>query len=392
MSPLDEAKYIYLDNNATTPCAPEVMAAMAPYFALEPGNPASGHSAGAAAAKAVEKARVEVAHAIGAQASCVVFTGGATEANNIAILGVGRAEPSRRKIVISAVEHKSVRLPAERLCREGYHLVQLSVEANGVVSVSSARQVIDEHTALVCVQLVNNETGVVQPVQDIAAIAHEKGALCHCDAAQALGKIRVDVDKMGVDLASFSGHKVYGPKGIGAFFVTRAVWRSHAPTLSWGGGQESGVRPGTVNVPGVVGFGEACRLAARLVDGDFERLATLRQNAESRLTLRIPGAWINGRGAGRVPGTISITTPGLPADMIVSNLGNVCVGEGAACNSGALEPSHVLLAMGLSRVEADCTIRISLGRYNDAEAVSTAVSRVIEVCEELRRRLADEPN
>jgi cysteine desulfurase len=388
---LDEAKYIYLDNNSTTPCASEVVAAMLPYFTLEHGNPASGHIAGSAAASAVERARSQVANAIAAETSCVFFTSGATEANNIAILGIGRAEPSRRKIVVSAVEHKSVLLPAEQLSREGYSVVTVPVERNGLVSLAAAREIVDGETALVSVQAVNNETGVVQPVREVAAIARARGALVHCDAAQALGKVAVNVEAMGVDLASFSAHKLYGPKGIGALFVTRAVRKTHSPTLSWGGGQERGVRPGTVNVPGVVGFGEACRLACVSALEDAKRIGEIREEAEKKLLLGVYGSWINGQEAPRVPGTISLTVPGLPADMVIANLEGVCVGEGAACNSGALEPSHVLLAMGLSRSDAESTIRLSIGRYNDEAGVRRGIKKVIHVCEELKKRLAAGP-
>jgi cysteine desulfurase len=384
---MSSARQVYLDYNSTTPCAPEVVSEMMPFFAHEYGNAASPHRAGRLASVAIARAREEVASAIGTESACIVFTSGATEANNLALFGMARGTSSRRKVVVSAIEHKSVLVPATMLVEEGCEVTVLPVDGNGVLALDEAERVIDDTTLVVVVQAANNETGVIQPVGVIASLAHAKGAFCHCDAAQAIGKMPVMVEQLDVDTASFSAHKVYGPKGVGALFVSSRPGRPALRPMLWGGGQEERLRAGTLNVPGIVGFGCACRLAGILLEEDVKRILRLRAMCEDELLRRLPGVWINARSVPRLPGTMSLTIPGIPADMLTANLPTVCIGDGAACNSGAPEPSHVLLAMNLSRSDAECTVRISLGRYTTESEVQAAVEEVTVVVRDLLTRI-----
>ncbi len=387
MSSVGSRMGVYLDYNSTTPCAPEVIAEMLPYFTEKYGNAASPHAAGHVASKAVAEAREHIARAIGTQSDCVIFTSGATESNNLALLGLAAGDDKRRKIVVSAVEHKSVLEPAARLSEIGYTVGVLPVDRNGVVDLVTARDLIDDDTLVVSLQGANNETGVLQPVRQIARLAHSCGALCHCDAVQMLGKIPVNVGELEVDLASLSGHKVYGPKGIGALFLANRSVRSALKPILSGGGQEFGLRPGTLNVPAIVGLGTACRIVCETLTSEMERVSALRQMLEERLLMSIAGATVNGKHMHRLPGTISLTIPDVPADMLIANLSTVCVSNGSACNSGAPEPSHVLLAMKLSRSEAECTVRISLGRYTAKSEIEIGGREIIDAASDLKARL-----
>jgi cysteine desulfurase len=377
----------YLDYNSTTPCAAEVIAEMLPYFDKEYGNAASPHGAGRVASAAVAQAREEVACAIGTNSRCVFFTSGATESNNLALLGVAKSDSHRRKIVVSAIEHKSVLEPCLRLFNEGYTIERMPVDRNGVVDLEVAASLIDDRTLIVSVQGANNETGVLQPIREITQLAHERGALCHCDAAQMLGKLPVRVEELEIDLASFSAHKTYGPKGIGALFLAEGKVRSILRPLLSGGGQESGIRPGTQNVPGIVGFGCAGRLLHGTLDAEMQRLSVLRHLCEKELLRCIPGSYVNGRNVPRLPSTISLTIPGVPADMLMANLPTVCISNGSACNAGSPEPSHVLLAMRLSRLDAECTVRISFGKYTSEADIVAACREMTAAARELRVKL-----
>lgn len=359
---------------------------MLPYFAEEYGNSTSPHEAGRAASNAIATARQQVADAAGAKHECIIFTGSATESNNIAILGVANARHHRLKIVVSAVEHKSVLEPAFHLRQHGYAVETISVDSNGVVDLHEAGKLIDDQTLIVSVQGANNETGVIQPIRQIVQLAHDRGTLCHCDAAQMLGKVPVNIEELGVDIASFSAHKTYGPKGIGALFVAPHIAGTISP-IFFGGHQERGLRPGTQNVPAIVGFGCACQVARDLVQSDAKRVSILREQLESKLLATIPESRVNASNAMRLPGTISLTIPGTPADMLIANLPTVCISNGSACNSGALEPSHVLLAMNLSRAEAESTLRISLGRYTTEKDVVTASREIADAACHLRTQL-----
>ena len=357
---------IYLDYNATTPCDPRVVEKMSPFFTEWYGNPANGlHIQGRRSARAVADARDQIAALIVARSGEIFFTAGATESNNLAILGLARAarRSTRRRIVTTAAEHKAVLLPCKKLADDGFEVVILPVDRNGRVDVEAARGAIDTGTLLVSVQAANNEIGTIQPVAEIAALAHEMGAFVHCDAAQAVGKIPVNVDDLGVDLLSVSAHKLYGPKGIGCLYVRGGTRAIALEPLAYGGGQENGLRSGTTNVPGAVGFGEACAIAQAELTDEMARLTALRDTLETALLAEIDGLRINARDADRLPNTSSLTFPGVDADALLLNMPKVMLGTGSACTSGAVEPSHVLTAIGLNRTESSSTIRLSLGRF-----------------------------
>lgn len=375
---MSSRKPIYLDYNATTPCAPEVVQAMLPFFSEDCANPASPHIMGREAASAVEIARGRIAHLIDCDPDEVVFSSGATESNNIVLLGVAYRHPARMKIVISAIEHKSVLEPGSWLAERGFTVVTLPVNGRGIVDLDAALSVIDDGTLLVSVQGANNETGSIQPLAEIAQIAHSHGVLMHSDLAQMLGKVPVSVRSLGVDCASFSGHKAYGPKGSGFLFAEKCWCLPKLGPICLGGGQENNLRPGTLNVPAIVGLGEACRLAARDLATEMVRISGLRNLLESRILGKVPGARVNGSIQSRLPGTTSLTFKGIAADLLIARLPRICVSNGAACSSGALAPSHVLLAMGLSRDDAESTVRISLGRFTTLEHVQEAAYAITE--------------
>jgi len=379
---------VYLDNNATTPCATEVVEGMLECFSSDYGNPSSSHIMGRRAMQRVEEARGHVADSIGADPSEIVFTSGATESNNLAMLGIpGGGDPSRKRILVSAVEHKSVLGPCGLLVQRGFVVEEVPVDSTGLVCVEAFQDRLGPDVLLVSIQAANNEVGTLQPMGTLAQVAHEVGALVHCDAAQSLGKTPFDVSESGVDMASLSGHKVYGPKGVGALFIKRGLAGSRVVPIMGGGGQESVLRPGTLNVPGIVGMGIACGLAQLRLNQDMAEIARLRNLLEERLLAAVPGARINGNRIGRLPGTSSITFPGVPADALIANVPEVCVSTGSACTSGAVAPSHVLLAMGLSRDDAECTIRIGVGRFTTEEDIKTAVNLLSSAALALRLRV-----
>ncbi len=378
---------VYLDNHATTPCDPLVVEAMLPYFADVYGNPSSSlHEAGRIAADTVEFSRAYVAALIGARRGEVVFTAGATESNNLALFGLAReSEGGRRRIITTAIEHKAVLGPCEELRKQGFETVSLPVDEEGTVDLVAAEQAITEDTLLVSVQAANNEIGTIQPVAQVARLAHDKGALVHCDAAQAVGKIPVDVEAWDVDLLSVSAHKLYGPKGVGALYVRGGPYALPVSPISVGGGQEKGLRAGTLNVPGIVGFGEACRLCEQRLPEESVRISALRDRLEEAVLDAAPTARRNGALENRLPGNSSLTFPGIDADALVVNLPKLAISTGSACTSGAPEPSHVLLAIGLSREEAYATIRIGVGRFNTEEEINHAANSISKASERLAR-------
>jgi cysteine desulfurase len=369
---------VYLDNHSTTPCDPAVIRAMSPYFGEAFANPSSTeHAAGRLASEAVDASRAQVAALIGGRSGEIVFTSGATESNNIAIFGLACASDSdRSRIVTTAVEHKAVLGPCEELSRRGMDVVALPVDGEGRVDVDAAEKAIDESTLLVSIQAANNELGTIQPVAEVARLAHEKGALVHCDAAQAVGKIDVDVEDWGVDLMSVSAHKLYGPKGVGALYVRGGPFSMPLRPLTFGGGQEHQLRSGTLNVPGIVGFGKACELCWRLASDESKRVSALRDHLESEILRRVEGARRNGPLEGRLPGSSSLTFPGIDAEPLLVNVPDLAISTGSACNAGALEPSHVLLAIGLTREDAYGTIRIGVGRFNNEKEIAKAADDI----------------
>lgn len=378
-------RIIYLDYHATTPCDPAVVEAMLPYFGETYGNPSSTvHRAGRMAANAVGEARERVASLVDARPGEVVFTSGATESNNIAILGLaGGNKGGRRRIVTTAVEHKAVLGPCEELSRQGMDVVVLSADSEGRVNLDAAEEAINENTLLVSVQAANNEIGTIQPVAEMARLAHEKGALVHCDAAQAVGKVSVDVEEWDIDLMSFSAHKLYGPKGVGALYVRGGPYSMPLKPLVIGGGQEQQLRAGTLNVPGIVGFGEACELCRQAMPDEAEHVSILRDLLESAILARVEGVRRNGALDGRLPGNSSLTLPGIDAEALIVNAPELAISTGSACTSGVPEPSNVLLAIGRTREEADSTIRIGVGRFNDEEEIARATSSILQAYDRL---------
>lgn len=371
--------FIYLDHHATTPCDPRVVEAMLPFFTAHFGNPSSPHQAGRVADDAVQSAREEVAALLGAQRGEIVFTSGATESNNLALLGLARAfGDKRRRIVTTAVEHKAVLEPCRWLQKQGFDLVILPVDRTGTVDLEAASQAITENTLFVSIQAANHEVGTIQPVRELAQLAHEHGAFVHCDAAQAAGKIPLDVAEWDVDLLSLSAHKMYGPKGVGALYV-RGGKRSGLSPLVFGGDQENALRPGTLNVPGIVGLGEACRLCREEMAEEGARLSELRDEFEAALLEQVPELRRNGHLTRRLPHSSNLFFPGIDAEMLLANLPNLMISTGSACTSGAIEPSQVLTAIGLSRDEAHSTIRVGLGRFNTQAQVESVAHHIVRV-------------
>ncbi|MBR0672919.1 cysteine desulfurase family protein [Neoroseomonas soli] len=383
---------IYLDCHATTPVDPRVLAAMRPWWEENFANPGSvEHVMGRAAEDAVEEARGHVAELIGADAKEIVLTSGATEANNLAIKGAARfarAHPElgfaasqgtvRRRIVTVATEHKCVLESVRALAEEGFEPVILPVDGNGLLDLDALRAAVDERTLLVSVMAVNNEIGVIQDLAAIGAVAKEAGALFHTDAAQAAGRIPLDVEEIRADLVSLSGHKIYGPKGIGALYVRRRPRVRIAPLFS-GGGQERGLRSGTLPAPLVVGFGEAARIAA--IEGmlDAGRIAGQRDRFLAALTAAVPGILMNAPDAPRVTGNVNIAFPGgVSAQDIMAGAPMVCVSTGSACSSAEVEPSYVLRAIGLDDSRARATLRIGIGRFTSPGDVDQAAALLAE--------------
>jgi cysteine desulfurase len=369
---------IYLDNQATTRCDPRVLQVMLPYFADDYGNPHSvEHVMGQRAEQAVERAREAVAALVGADAKEIVFTSGATESNNIAIKGAARFAAGmgngRRRIVTVATEHKCVLEAVGDLEADGFEPLFLPVRPDGVLDPDVLRRALETPTLLVSVMAVNNETGVIQDIAGLAAIAKQAGALFHSDLAQAVGKVPVDLTGWQVDLASISGHKLYGPKGVGALFVRRRPRVRLAPLFS-GGGQERGLRSGTLPTPLIVGLGEACRLAGIEMVGEAERLAGLRARLLNGLRAAIPGLQVNGSMESRIAGNLNLTFPVVAAATLMRATPDICVSTGSACSSATIEPSYVLRALGLSDEAAYRTLRIGIGRFTSAADVDYAAA------------------
>ena len=362
---------IYLDNNATTPLDGRVLEAMLPYLKESFGNPSSEtHAYGWTAGAAVDVAREELAAAVGASPEEVFFTSGATEADNWALRGVLRPGDH---LVTSAVEHEAILETAGYLERSGVRVTVLPVDRFGMVRPEDLRDALQPGTRLVSVMLANNETGTVNPIRELVEVAHKRSVPFHTDAAQALGKIPVDVEELGVDLMSLSAHKCYGPKGVGALYVRRRPRRVRPEPLLYGGGQERGLRSGTLNVPGVVGFGRAAALASKSLPEESRRLRELRDLLWRGISSRIPGARLNGHPERRLPNTLNVSFPGVRASELLAEMHEVAASSGSACASASPEPSHVLRAMGLDGEAALSSIRLSLGRFNTREEVEEAV-------------------
>ncbi len=377
----------YLDYNSTTPVDPRVFEAMKPYLTAEFGNASSFHRKGQAARNAVESARERIADFLGVEPGDIFFTSGGTEADNLAVKGAAEAfEGKRKHLVVSAIEHQAVLFPAKQLEARGFRLSIIPVDVNGVVDMQELKKAVTSDTALVSIMHANNETGSIQPVTEAARIAHERGALFHTDAVQSLGKINIDLDAMPADLLSLSAHKVCGPKGAGALYVRKGV--KIKPQLH-GGHQEKNIRPGTENVAAIAGFGKAVELladAAARAD-EVARVRRLRDKLFEGIHRSVPDALSNGDTAKGVYNTLNLSFPGLDGETLLMNLDlkNICTSTGSACTAGSVEPSHVLLAMGLGEARARAAVRFSLGRFTTDAEIDYALKELPAIVERLRK-------
>ena len=373
---------VYLDYHATTPVDRRVVEAMLPYFTECFGNPASSmHQWGWKAQEAVEQARRNVAALIGATAREIVFTSGATESNNLAIQGVAASTPAgRRHVIVSAIEHKSVLEAAHRLQRDGWRVTEAPVTSTGLIDLGAFDRALTPDTALVSIMAANNEIGVIQPLAAIGAAAHARGALFHVDAAQGAGKIPIDVNGMQIDLLSLTGHKMYGPKGCGALFVRK---RTELAPLIIGGGQERGLRSGTLNVPGIVGLGTACAICQREGHDESVRLARLRDRLLEGLRGQLEGVVVNGSLEQRLPNNLHVSFTGVDGESLLIGIGDIAVSSGSACSSASATPSHVLRAILGDDVPA-AAIRFGLGRFTTEDEIDYAVEKFTTVVRHLR--------
>ncbi|MBR2923929.1 MAG: cysteine desulfurase NifS [Clostridia bacterium] len=373
-----------MDNAATTATRPEVLEAMLPYFTQTFGNPSSIHGVGREARKAVEAARKQVADAIGAEAREVYFSAGGSESDNWAIrLGCEAMQKKGKHIITSAIEHHAVLHTCQAMEKEGYRVTYLPVDEFGMVSVSDVEAAICDDTALITIMMANNEIGTLQPIKEIAQIAKAKGVLFHTDAVQAIGAVPVNVKELGVDMLSMSGHKFHGPKGIGALYVRKGIKMSN---LIHGGAQERGFRAGTENLPAIVGIGKAIELAVAELPAYTEKMTSLRDRLIDGLTERIPEIRLNGHRTQRLPGNVNISIRYLEGESILMrlDLAGIEASSGSACTSGSLDPSHVLLAIGLPHEIAHGSLRLSLGMENTEEEVETVLNELPKIVENLR--------
>ncbi|MGH9579398.1 MAG: IscS subfamily cysteine desulfurase [Terriglobales bacterium] len=377
---------IYLDNHATTPMDPRVLEEMLPYFCEKFGNAASrNHPFGWAAEEAVEQARERIAWLIGATAKEVIFTSGATESNNLAIKGAAEMYREKGNHVITCVtEHKAVLDTCKRLEKSGCRVTYLPVQADGRIDLDDLKRAIDDKTILVTIMAANNEIGVLQPVEEIGKICKERGVLFHSDAVQAVGKVPVDVNAINASLLSLTGHKIYGPKGVGALYVRRRNPRVQLAAIIDGGGHERGMRSGTLNVPGIVGFGKACELAQQEMPQESKRLAALRDRLRERLKTDLDEVFVNGSEEHRLPGNLNMSFAYVEGESLLMGINDIAVSSGSACTSATLEPSYVLKALGTGDDLAHSSIRFGIGRFNTEAEVDYAADRLVEVVRRLR--------
>ncbi|MBZ5504790.1 MAG: IscS subfamily cysteine desulfurase [Acidobacteriia bacterium] len=376
---------IYLDNHATTPLDPLVLEAMLPFLRDKFGNAASNsHSFGWAAAAAVEMARRQIATAIGASAQEIVFTSGATESDNLAIKGVAEACSDKGNHIITAVsEHKAVLDSCKRLEKSGCLVTWLPVKSDGLIDLDQLKTAFTDRTILVSIMAANNETGVLQPIEEIGRLCRERGVLFHSDAVQALGKVPLDVTRASLDLASLTAHKLYGPKGCGALYVSQSPSVRLVPMID-GGGHENGLRSGTLNVPGIVGFGKACEIAQNEMPEESCRLAGLRNRLRDRLLAGLDHVVVNGCMEHRLPGNLNMSFLQVEGETLLTGLNDVALSSGSACSSGKTHASHVLKALGLSDEAAGSAIRFGIGRFNTEAEIDYVAGRVIELVKNLR--------
>lgn len=376
---------IYFDYQATTPCDPRVVEAMLPYFTEHFGNPHSrSHSYGWEAEDAVENARAEVARLIGADPKEIIFTSGATESNNLALKGVANFYKERKNHIVTLVtEHKCVLDTCRHLEQEGFSVTYLPVESNGLVDLAKLEAALTDKTVLVSIMAAHNEIGVLQPIAEIGAICRKHGVFFHTDAAQAVGKIPLDVNAMNIDLMSISGHKIYGPKGIGVLYVRRRP-RVRVLAQMNGGGQERGMRSGTLSPALCVGIGAACRIAREEMESESKRLLALRERMLKAIFARLPEVYLNGDHDHRLPGNLNISFAFVEGEGLMMGVKDIAVSSGSACTSASLEPSYVLRALGLDSDMAHTSLRIGIGRFTTEADIDYAVDHIVEAVTKLR--------
>ena len=377
---------IYLDYHATTPVDPEVMTAMLPYFTEIFGNAASrNHEFGWTAEAAVEKARAQVATLIGASEKEIIFTSGATESNNLALLGAAQMYKDKgRHIITSPIEHKAILDTCHYLTTQGYELTILPVDKTGRVNPEDLKKAIRPDTIIVSIMFANNEIGTVNPIAEIGAICKQYGVIFHTDAVQGAGKLPIDVQKMGVDLLSLTAHKIYGPKGVGALYVRRKGPRVRLSPIVHGGGHERGMRSGTLNVPSIVGFGKACEIALRVMPEETARLRELRDLLFARLNEELDEIYLNGHATERLPNNLNVSFAFVEGESLMMGMKELAVSSGSACTSSSLEPSYVLKAIGVGEDLAHTSIRFGLGRFTTREEIEFAANKVIATVKKLR--------
>ena len=374
-----------MDHSATSPVDPEVFEAMKPYFIDSFGNASTLYSLGREGKMAMESARAEVASIIGAESKEIIFTSGGTESDNLAIKGTAyKLKNKGNHIITSDIEHPAVDETCKYLEKNGFKVTYLPVYNNGIVKVKDLEDAITDDTILITIMHANNEIGTIQPIEEIGAIAREKGIYFHTDAVQTVGKIPVDVEKLNVDMLSLSSHKLYGPKGVGALYIKKGV---RIEPLLHGGGHERGIRPGTENVPGVVGLGKACSIASQNLERDAQKLTTLRNRLIDGVLESNDESYLNGDRVKRLPNNANFRFTGIEGESLILHLDSkgIAASTGSACSSTKLEPSHVLTALGLKEVEAHGSLRISLGRENTEEDIDFAITAIKEVVEQLRK-------
>jgi cysteine desulfurase len=390
--PTPTGKAIYLDHAATTPCDPRVVEAMLPYFTTRFGNPGSrNHRFGWEAEEGVDIAREHVAAILDADPKEVIFTSGATESNNLAIKGAAymyerapAGQTKRGHIISCAIEHKAVLDPCKRLEKEGFDVTFLEPPRDGIVTAEMVKAALREDTILVTIMWANNEIGTINEIPEIGKLCHEKGIIFHTDATQWVGKMPTSVEKANVDLLSFSGHKIYGPKGVGALYVRRKRPRVRLQSLQDGGGQERGFRSGTLNVPGIVGLGKACEIALQEMDRDAARLATLRRKLEREITSRVDVCTVNGHADKRLPHIANISFGFVEGESLMMAVKDIAVSSGSACTSASLEPSYVLKGIGVGDDLAHSSLRMSLGRWTTDAEIDYAIEKIVSSVHKLR--------
>ena len=377
---------IYMDNNATTRCDPRVVEAMLPYFTEKFGNAASrNHAFGWEAEDAVEEAREQIAQLIGATGKEIIFTSGATESNNLALKGVAAMYKKKGNHIITAItEHKAVVDPCKRLERDGFQVTFLPVDRYGRVSAEQVAEAITDKTILVSIMAANNEIGTLHPIGAIGRMCKKKGVLFHTDAVQAVGKIPINVEEMGIDLLSLTAHKIYGPKGQGALYVRRKDPRVRLDPIIDGGGHERGMRSGTLAVPNIVGFGKACELCAKEMTAETARLIKLRERLRAGIMDQVGETYVNGHPTERLPGNINVSFAYVEGEALMMGVKEVAVSSGSACTSASLEPSYVLRALGVGDELAHSSIRFGLGRFNTEEEVDFVIDHVVQAVNHLR--------